>query len=395
MKLLLFSTLYPNSAQPLHALFVEQRALQLRRDYPDVEIQVVAPVPWFPFRGDRWGDYGVFARVPEREERNGILIHHPRYPVIPKIGMSLGPALMALFSRACMRQIKRSGYDFELIDAHFLYPDGLAALKLARAFEVPVVITARGSDVMLHQSFSVPARQTREQLPNADAFIVVADALRRHLQDNGYDLPETHVLRNGVDLERFSPQDSADEVRRELGVKGPLVVSVGRLAELKGLDLTITALASLPDVSLMLVGDGPEESRLRDLATQLGVADRVHFVGGKSQLELARYYSAADIKVLASSREGWPNVLLEAMACGTPVVATAVGGVPEVIGEGSGGLLVRDRSAQVIGAAIAQMLSNPPDRKQVRAYAEGFDWRATSRGQYELFQRLIAGRRVQ
>ena len=389
MKILLYSTLYPNSVQPLHALFVEQRALQLQQHYPDVEIEVVAPVPWFPFKASRWGKYGEFARVPAFEERSGIRIHHPRYLVIPKIGMSWAPALMARGSVACLQQVQDGGFDFDLIDAHFLYPDGLAALRLGRHFQKPVVVTARGSDVMFHQTFRKAARQTREALPELDALIVVADALRQHLANNGYELPKTLVLRNGVDLETFSPESSSQALKQELGVDGPLLVSIGRLAELKDLDLTIEALVSLPDVSLMLVGDGPEEDSLKELAKRLGVAERVFFVGGKPQQELARYYSAADIKVLASSREGWPNVLLEAMACGTAVVATAVGGVPEVLGPESGGILVNDRSPDGLAAAISKMLDNLPDRARVRSYAEQFDWRETSRGQYELFQSLI------
>ena len=389
MKILLFSTLYPNSVQPLHALFVEQRALQLQHYYPDVQIEVVAPVPWFPFKGSRWGSYGEFARVPAFEERSGIRIHHPRYLVIPKIGMRWAPALMARGCIGRLQQVQDSGFDFDLIDAHFLYPDGLAALQLGRRFQKPVVVTARGSDVNLHLTYKSAAKQTRKALPELDALIVVADALRKNLVGMDYQLPRTLVLRNGVDLERFSPQSSAQALRQELGVKGPLLVSIGRLAELKGHHLTIEALVSLPEVSLMLVGDGPEGDSLKALADRLGVSERVLFVGGKPQHELARYYSAADIKVLASSREGWPNVLLEAMACGTAVVATAVGGVPEVLGPESGGKLAKDRSSQGLAQAISEMLDNLPDRATVRNYAEQFDWRETSRGQYDLFQSLI------
>lgn len=389
MKILLFSTLYPNAAQPLLALFVEQRALQLRRYYPDVEIEVVAPVPWFPFKWRLFGRYADFARVPNLEVREGIRVHHPRYPAFPKFGMSWGPGLMARFSRSCLRRIWQSGFRFDLIDAHFLYPDGLAALKLGKFFNKPVVITARGSDVMLHQDFKVPARQTRESLPDFAALIVVADALRQNLLSRGYQLPPTHCFRNGVDLTLFAPQPSAAKIRDKLGIKGPLLVSVGRLAELKGHNLTIEALVALPEVSLMLVGEGPEDAALKALAEKLGVAHRVHFIGGKPQYELPAYFSAADIKVLASSREGWPNVLLEAMACGTPVVATAVGGVPEVLSPASGGIQVHDRSPGGLAEAIDRMLSDLPDREKVREYALGFDWSETSRGQYDLFQQLI------
>ena len=149
MKILLFSTLYPNNEQPGHSLFVEQRLLQLLNS-GGIEARVVAPVPWFPFRRKGFGDYGAFSRVAREERRNGVEVFHPRYLVIPKIGMSIAPFLMALGSWLALRRVKQSGFDFDLIDAHFLYPDGLAAVLLGQWFKRPVVITCRGSDVNLH-----------------------------------------------------------------------------------------------------------------------------------------------------------------------------------------------------------------------------------------------------
>tara|TARA_R110001599_G_scaffold353742_2_gene596044 strand:- start:19791 stop:20984 length:1194 start_codon:yes stop_codon:yes gene_type:complete len=386
MKVLLYSTLYPNSAQPGHAPFVEQRLLQLINS-GGIEARVVAPVPWFPFKHPMFGEYGLFARVGSSEERSGVTVDHPKYPVIPKIGMNLAPFLMALWSLPRLLKIRRQGYKFDVIDAHFVYPDGLAAVLLGKWFKVPVVVTGRGSDIALHLGYAFPRWLTRKLLPSAAALVTVCDALKQDLLKLGITEPETTVLRNGVDLERFRPVDR-DRVRRELNLKGNVIVSVGRLAELKGHDLTIRALLEVPDTMLVLVGAGPEELKLKSLAADLSLGDRVHFVGNQPQGELAYYYSMADVMVLASSREGWANVLLESMACGTPVVATDVGGTSEVIGDSDAGLLVLERTSSAIADQIKQLLANLPDRAAVRTYAESFSWDATSIGQKGVFHKV-------
>src|SRR5690625_2188722 len=138
------------------------------------------------------------------------------------------------------------------------------------------------------------------------------------------------TLRNGVDLHRVRPLDRTS-LRKKLGFEGALLLSVGHLTALKGHDLVIQALQSLPGVTLVVIGDGPLKTSLLRLDERIGVAGRVRFCGGMSQDSLVGYYNAADILVLASSREGMPNVVLESLACGTPVVATDVGGIPEVV----------------------------------------------------------------
>ena len=167
---------------------------------------------------------------------------------------------------------------------------------------------------------------------------------------------------------------------------------MGNLQEHKGQRLAIDALRCLrvkhPQARLVIVGDGPDGPALRAQAASLGLADHVHFAGLVPNAELARWYSAADVLVLGSSREGWPNVLLEAMACGTPVVATAVGGIPEVVQNTSVGRLVAQREPAAFAAAIHDLLASQPDRQQVRAYAEGFSWDRTSQDQAKLFESL-------
>jgi len=148
-------------------------------------------------------------------------------------------------------------------------------------------------------------------------------------------------------------------------------------------------LPDLPGLDLMIVGRGPEEQALRRLAEQLGVAGRVRFCGGVAQEDLHRYYSAAEILVLASDREGWPNVLLEAMACGTPVAATNVWGSPEVVREPAAGRLIPERTPTAIAETVRALAAAAPDRGATRRYAEQFNWESTTQGQISLFSSIL------
>ncbi len=388
MKILVFSSLYPNAAQPVHGLFVERRLLHVVAT-GRVEARVVAPVPWFPLSSPSFGEYSTFARVPHSESRNGLEILHPRYPLPPKIGMSAAPLSMALSTLAAVRRLRRE-FPFELIDAHYSYPDGVAAALLGKWLGVPVTITARGTDISLIPRYRVPRAWIRWAARRSGASIAVCEALRSEMVELGIDGERIRVLRNGVDLQLFRPLDRA-AARTELGLTpGRWLLSVGQLIERKGHDIPIRALADLPGWSLLVAGDGPLRRELAALASSLGLADRVWFAGAVPQVQLPTYYSAVDALVLASSREGWANVLLEAMACGTPVVASSVWGTPEVVTGPAAGVLMGDRSAAALVVALRQLLDNYPDRSATRAYAEAYDWAPTTRGQLSLFEQLAA-----
>jgi glycosyltransferase involved in cell wall biosynthesis len=197
------------------------------------------------------------------------------------------------------------------------------------------------------------------------------------------------TLRNGVDLDLFRPVDRA-EARRRLGLDGPTLLAVGHLAEHKGQDIAVEALVALTDTRLVIAGDGPMEPRLHRLARTLGVSDRVRFAGTLPQEELPLWYGAADALVLASSREGMPNVVLEALACGTPVLATAVGGVPEIVSEPAAGVLMTSRDAAALVGAYRTLCASVPDRTATRRHAERFAWDPTTEGQLRIFDAIRA-----
>lgn len=388
-RVLLFSTLYPSSARPNHGIFVETRLRELVASGA-VEARVVAPVPWFFSTNPRYGGYSRWASTPRRETRHGIEVAHPRYPLPPKVGQTVAPLVLALGALPAVRRWVREGFD--LIDAHYFYPDGVAAALIARLLGTPLVITARGSDLNVLGRHALPRWAMRWAADRADASIGVCRALVDTLREWGVEESKLEVMRNGVDLERFRPVPQG-EARAQLGLQGhPLLLCVGNLLEVKGLDLVIAALALLrhthPEARLCIVGDGPLRGTLRRQAESLGLASSVTFAGAVPNAELAPWYSAADALVLASRSEGWANVLLESMACGTPVVATRVGGSPEVVSDPRAGLLVESRNPAGIAAAIAQLLERGPQRPEVRRYAEGLGWDATTRAQITLFERV-------
>jgi glycosyltransferase involved in cell wall biosynthesis len=305
--------------------------------------------------------------------------------------MNLAPFLMAAFSLGTVLRIQRT-FDFDIIDAQYYYPDGVAAALLARHINKPFVCTARGTDLNLMPSYPIPRRLIRWTAQQAGASIGVCRALMDSLQALGADPAKLNVLRNGVDLQRFQPVDQAT-ARTRLGLSpGRWLVSVGWLIERKGHDIAIKALPQLPGVKLAIIGEGELRNTLESLASNLGVADRVLFVGALPQAELRDWYGAVDALVLCSSREGWANVLLESMACGTPVVATSIWGTPEVVQNASVGRLMQERTPTSLADAVADLFAQYPSREAVRAYSERFDWEETTQGQLQLFRKVLSER---
>ena len=386
LRVLTFSSLFPNAEQPTHGLFVLRRLQQLLAT-SEVEAMVVAPVPWFPSPDPRFGRYAEFARVPRTEVIYGIDVHHPRYAVMPRLGMSLAPALMALGVRDCVTRLHR-GRGFDLIDAHYFYPDGVAASWIARSLDLPLAITARGTDLNLISQYTLPRAMIRRAARSSRLNIAVSDALAERLRELGADPAVTRVIPNGVDLEVFRPVDRGD-ARRSIGIAdGNWLLSAGQLVPNKGHDAVIRALVALPGFRLLIAGDGPEEGALRALAADTGVTDRVRFLGRVLPERMRLSYCAADCLVLASSREGMPNVLLESLACGTPVVATRVGGCPDIVREPVAGRLVEAPDPEAIAAAVQHLLRARPSSDEVAAYARRFAWGPSVEMQLAEFRRI-------
>jgi teichuronic acid biosynthesis glycosyltransferase TuaC len=391
MRTLVLSTLYPNAAQPRHGIFIENR---IRNQVASgrVYARVMAPVPWFPIASKAFGDYAKFAAVPREDERQGIRINYPRYPVVPKFGMTIAPALLAA---ALIRPIQRTideGFDFDVLDTYYFYPDGIAGILLGRYFGKPVVISALGTDINLIPKYALPRRMIQWAARSAAGITTVCQALKDRLIALGAPESAIRVVLHGVDLELFRPAGDREALRARLGVNGPILLSVGNLIELKGHHLVIKALRLLPEMKLFIAGTGPDEDSLKRLSSTCGVDSRVHFLGHVNHYDLPSYYGAADALVLASSREGIANVLLEAMACGTPVVATRVGGTPEIITSPQAGILIPDRTPESIAASIRSLFDHYPDRSSTRRSVEKYSWKQTTEDHLALLEKILQNR---
>jgi glycosyltransferase involved in cell wall biosynthesis len=367
VRLLTLTTLFPNGRQPRHGIFVANRLRRLC-DTGRVESTVVAAVPSFP------GAYRSCVNVPAAEKINDFDTRHPRFFNVPGLGMRFQPRSLARALLAELRNIGADASRFDVIDAHYFYPDGVAAARVADALGLPLVISARGSDINAVADIPFARRRMLEAATRAQALIAVSEALARKMVQIGMPSDRIHVLRNGVDTELFVPL-SRVEARKRLGLneEARWVVAVGNLVPEKGLDVLIRAVGALGDTRLLIVGDGVLRKALRKRAQKLAPA-RIIFRGNMPQSELRYAYAAGDVLALPSLREGWPNVLLEAIACGTPVVASDVGGVPEILRDESAGVRVRSRTVEEWVDALRRALSADYSREALRRYAMQFGW---------------------
>lgn len=392
MRLLVYSMLFPNCVAPHHGVFVKERLLRYRERH-GAELCVVAPVPR---RGREW------ARVPAEEEIDGVRVLHPRFLSPPGFGDRWRPGLMAAGTRACVLD-EANRFQPTVLDVHYAWPDGVAAWRLRTGLErslrrrLPLVVTARGTDLNLSARQRLVARQLRRAFADTDHVICVAEALRRVALELGVPPDRVTTLRNGVDTARFAPGDrAADRRALDLSVDVKVLLCVGHLIERKGQHLLLSAYARLwapsgrakfgaPGPELLLVGGGEGEARLRKLAARLGIENRVRFLGPVPPDELPRLYRAADVLVLASLREGWPNVVLESLACGTPVLATAVWGTPEILTGCDAGLLVEPTEEGLAGG-LSRL--HELDPAAARPWAERHTWDATVDGMHAIFERV-------
>lgn len=387
IKILLFSTLFPHAGEPTLGIFVENRLRNLLAQEPEIEATVIAPVPWFPFKGKLFGSYGRAACAHKVEIRDGLTIYHPRYLVIPKVGMLLTPNFLASSAWRCLKRLLGKGEKFDVIDAHYLYPDAVAASVLSLNAGIPFVATARGSDVTQIAHMSGPRHKILKAVDRAAHTITVSANLKRDLVTMGAEASKISVLRNGVDLEKFKQVDR-EKGRKKFPDK-PILLYAGWLIPRKRLDLVLAVTKLSPDLITVIVGDGPLMAKCQEDARLMGIADRVYFVGQKVPEEMPSYYSLADVLLLPSDREGWANVLLEAMACGTPVVSRAIGGAPDLIVEDRAGRVVDSAKPEDLACAVNDVLKHLPKREKVRQFAEKYGWAETSSSQKRIFEAVL------
>ncbi len=386
MRILTYTRLYPNAKMPEHGIFVARRVEAMARQGGH-QIEVVAPVPYYPKFLPASGEWNALKLIPEVEERDGLNVYHPRYFNPPKIGMAKYGKWMAQGSYDLLHRLLKSDFQFEVIDAHFVYPDGYAAVKLGQRLKRPVVVTARGSDLTRNKNMPHIVPLLQEVIRGAAQLIAVSEELRDNFLELGATLDKIHVIPNGVDTSFFTPM-TREAARRSLNLNTEdcWLVSVARLDRNKGQWLILEALkkiglAELQNrrVKLALIGQGESRAELEKISQAAGLGDIVHFAGQQNPEKIRIWYNAANVNILASSREGSPNVVLEALACGIPVVASLAGNNVTTIREGINGFVFPTENAEALKVALLLALDHPWDRQAVATSGSQRNWAAVAR----------------
>lgn len=392
MRVLTLTNLYPTPLKPTRATFNRQQVRALATRHP---VAVIAPIAWT----DEWAarrNGGVSLPRGRRVTCDGIAVDHPRYLYPPKVlrgwyGHCFRESVRPTFRRALAE------FRPDLVFAPWAYPDGWAAVQLGHRAGLPVVIKVHGSDILELSRHPRRMRGTVEALREADGIVAVSRDLKEKVVALGADPGRVRVVYDGIDSDLFhpGPRDAARaRLAREVETRGPVVLYIGNLVPVKGVEVLIDAFARLAgqggDFTGLLIGQGPLRSRLEDHVTRSGLRDRVKLLGPRPHDQLPDWYRAADLFVLPSFSEGVPIVLLEAAACGTPFVASRVGGIPEIAHLGAS-RLVPAGDARALSEAIRDGLAGrlgpcPPDRDAVRSHADA------ASDLIDLFEQVLSSR---
>ncbi|MCA9139529.1 MAG: glycosyltransferase [Planctomycetales bacterium] len=390
------SSAFPSNVDPSRGIFVFHRVNAIAQ-IPGVSVRVISPTPWAPSIRSV-PKFSRFSQLPAKEVFQGIPVYRPRYLLPPKIGGYVHPRLMYGSLLRAATKIRKE-FDFDLLDAHWVYPCGVAATRLSRQLNVPVCVTGRGEDMMRFPSYPLKGRSIRWALRNAEVAIGVSQEISQAMVDNGASVDRVMTIANGVDIDRFRPL-SKQTCRERLGLPADrrILLTVGDQLELKGFHVVISALPKIleqhPDVVYVGVGGPGRHGRdfskqIRETISQLRLEDQVRMVGAQSHDELVHWYNSADLYVMASSREGSPNVLLEALACGTPAVATPVGGANDELVVGRTGVIMSQRTPDAAAEAICQAFSTKWDCSSIRRIMEDRSWGDTANRVMEHINSLV------
>jgi len=372
MKVLVSTGIFPNRTDMTRGVYVFQQVRALARR---VEVSVVAALPYIPPLASS-PRYRAFARVPKNDVLDGVPVRYPRYVVIPRIMRFLHGYFVFLCTLpAHLRVAGRLRPDVVL--SFFAYPYGFSAVLLARMLGRPVVVSCRGSDINHIARAAIRGRLIAWSLRRCSTVLVVSQALGDAVAALGVDRKRIRVVPNGIDGERFAPGER-EAARQTLGLPrdGKLVVCVSRLSREKGVDLLMEAAArpGLENVRFAVVGDGAQRDALERRCNELGIQDRFQFAGLRPHEEVPVWMAAADLAVLSSRTEGHPNAVLEALACARPVVATRVGGVPDIMTEDGLGMIVEPENPAALADGMVQALRRTWDPARLTRAAHARSW---------------------
>jgi glycosyltransferase involved in cell wall biosynthesis len=371
MKILISTGIFPNRASPHRGIYILRQAVALSKL---AGVKVIAPVPFFPSFA-RSARYSSYSRVPENDNFDGIEVAYPRYYVLPKIMRYAHGALLEASINGTFRRLARE-FVPDVVLGFFAYPYGYGSVRIARRLGLPVVTGVLGSDLNVMPRGVLHRKMIAWTLRSSDRVFSVCESLKKKAIELGAIPERVVVIPNGVEEGQFG-RSNRDEARSRLQLDsgGRFVLCVSNLVPIKGVDILVRAMLSVTDdVKLVVVGDGAELDRLRRLAVRIGVSERILFAGKQPPDDVPLWMAAANVVALASRAEGHPNVILESLASGTPVVATRVGGVPEILTSERFGVVVEPEDPEALASGIRAALSSEWDDAVLRREGQRRTW---------------------
>jgi len=387
MKVISVCHMFPNSVNPNLGIFVKERLIHVAQK---IDLTMVAPVPSFPFI-EHTKKYAGYSGIKLREERDGLVIAHPRYFMIPKYFKTLDP----FFYEISLRKFIESSVKEEdslIFDAHWVYPDGFAALEWGRKFNKKVVVTVRGNEAIHYYQNTAIRKKIVNKMHLFDHVISVSEDLKcKLIYEYGVSPDKISVIHNGIDKIKFAPINKA-YAKNTCGLSGDckFILAISRLSSEKGLEFLLEAMTKLAtkNVKLALVGDGPLYNRLNDYVTSNNLSEKVLFLGAVPHKDLYLWYNAADVFCLPSLWEGCPNVVIESLACGTPVVSSNVGAVPHFVNNDCGAIVPRG-DADSLAKALDKVLNREWDQNDVSRTPALREWWEVADDVIALFNKVL------
>lgn len=392
-QILALSTLFPNKEYPALGIFVMNRLRAIQRHH---DIRVVAPIPTFPFK-NMIRRFKKFSAIPAREQIEGLDVVHPRFSVIPRYLKWVDSISLFLSTIQTIFRLSRR-YKLDLIDVHWTYPEILTAFIWARFLKIRFIVTIRGKEALYLSEKSLRRYIIKTLLKQSDAVITLSSELKDIVKYMGIAAEKIHVIRNGVETSKFYLMDK-QECRKRIGIPEgkKIILSAGSLILRKGHHKIIEllpALAKKHDIELYVIGsvgpEGDDLAFLENLIKRLGL-ENVHLVGSVLNNDLSCWYNAADIFCLSSSGEGCPNVVLEALACGTPVVASNVGEINNIIDTDVKGYVFELDKPDDLEFNLNRALDCQWDREAISVSMQQQTWDMCAKNVNKIYEKVMNG----
>jgi glycosyltransferase involved in cell wall biosynthesis len=375
--ILVTTTIFPNSQEQSKGVYIFKIVEALSKL---CSVRVIAPVPFCPplVRSDR---YVRYREVPHQERLGGVPIYHPRYLVIPRVARSFYGFFYFLGLLRTFLALRRE-FRPNVLLAFWAYPDGFGAMLLGKFLKIPLVIGCRGCDVNSVGDSFLRKKWTQLALKKSRKIFAVSQAMKQVLQALGVETDKIAVVPNGIDLRQFQPTEPEEARRRLKHVNfrfgERVVLYCGRLSHEKGILFLIRALQLVKEryrpIRLLIVGEGPLKAQVRSLCQELGLEENVTMLGELQHDAVTTVMSASDLLCAPSIREGWPNVVVEALSCGVPVVASKVGGVPEILNSPVYGRMVPPGDPRLLADTLWEALNVSWDRRLIQMTCRSRTW---------------------